>query len=271
VIALSVQRLRYVLFRARVPQPLAAVTRALAKIPGVATTSMDGGGWTVKDSATGHAIEVTLADGPLIAADIRAIAANHWRDDPEGRAEIAATDARFELRYPDDDAAVNPMLLVQDAIERATGGVGYDLRFDRLVVAAEGESLVVDEGPEQNAENERLLREVEAMSTEELDRDLAAAGIDPEVSRREGAEFIATLFEQRALSAAIEAALGGAGHVAREPRATLLERLAAARDVPAVGGAIGWLLRSRPLTSMSDGELQTVTDEITQWMARGKA
>jgi hypothetical protein len=263
-------RLRYVLFRSRDPQPIGAVTRAIAEIPDVMMI-VDRRGWTVTDESTGQVVEMTLAEGPLVAADIRALAASHWKDDGEGRALIAATDARFELRYADDDDAINPMLLVQDAVERATGGFGYDLEFNRIVVAAEGESRVIDEGPEQRAENERLLEHIESLSAEELDRELVAGGVDPRTVRDEGTDFIAGLMEQRALCDAILEALERGGHVAREPRETLLERLAAVRDVPVLGGAIGWVLRSRALALMSDGEVQVVADEVKRWTGRGKA
>ncbi len=266
----AMPRLRYVLFRAHDPRLLGKVTLALAALPNVRMT-VDRSGWTVTDEGTGHVVTMTLAEGPLIAADIRALAANHWSDDPEGRAMIAATDARFELRYGDDDTAINPMLLVQDAVEHATDGFGYDLAFNRIVIAAEGESLVTDEGPEQRAENERLMDETLAMSNEELDRELTAAGADPEAMRKEGVAFVEALFEQRALVGVIEEALERADQVAREPREMLLERLAEARSVAVLGGAISSVLRTRALASLSDGEVQTLADEVAKWGARGKA
>jgi hypothetical protein len=261
---------RYVLFRSRTPQPVAAVTRRIAEIPHVTTTAAPPL-WTVKDNATGSVVELTLAEGPLVTADIRALAADHWRNDAEGRAEIAGTDARFELRFADDANGTNLMLLVQDAVERATGGFGYDLRFKRIVVAAEGESLVLDAGPAQKAEDERLLAEIEAMSDEDLDRQMAAAGGDPAATRRAGKELAEKLSEQRALYDLIVEALARPGLVAREPRAELAKRLAAARPVPVVGGAINWVIRDRALASMSDGELQVVADEVGKWMGRGRA
>jgi len=257
---------RYVLFRARNAGPApAAIHRALVAIPHVVVRPLPSG-WLVVDQGTGHEIEVTLAAGPLAAADIRALADAHWSDDPEGRAEIRATDARFELRYPEDAAAVNPMLVVEDALERLTGGFGYDLEFNRITIAAEGEHRVLTEGPEQEAENEALLRRISAMSAADLDRELAEGGLDPSESRRKGADFIATMFKQREIYDALEAARAGAGGTqAREPRAALERTLAQVRDVPALGGAVGWLLKHHGLAKLGDGELQAVVDALATW------
>jgi hypothetical protein len=257
---------RYVLFRTRGAGPApAAIHRALAALPHVTVQDLPSG-WLVTDQGTGHAIDVTLATGPLAVADIRALAEDHWSDDPEGRADMRKADARFELRYPDDDAAVNPMLVVQEALERLTHGFGYDLEFKRISIASEGEHRVITEGPEQAAEDEELLEKIEAMSSEDLDRELAEGGADPAKMRREGAEFIATMFKQRDIYAALEAARAGAvGAKARESRAKLEKKLADVRDVPAVGGAVGWLLRDHGVAKLGDGELQAVVDEIGKW------
>jgi hypothetical protein len=225
-------------------------------------------GWLVADKASGHEVDVTLTSGPVAVADIRALADAHWSDDEEGRALIRAADARFELRYSDEESAVNSMLLVQDALERFTGGFGYDLEFNRVVRAADGEHRVLTEGPEQEAADEELLRRIESMSNEELDRELLEAGRDPEEQRREGAAFIATMFKQREIYQALDAAREGATLTeAREPRAVLEEKLAAARGVPALGGAIGWLLKHRGLAKLGDGELQAIVDEVAKWGA----
>ena len=263
-------RPRYVLFRARdAGLAPAAIHRALAALPHVNVQQVPSG-WRVVNKGTDHEIDVTLAAGPLAAADIRALADDHWSDDPEGRAQIRAADARFELRYPDDDSAVNPMLVVQDALERLTGGFGYDLEFDRITLAAEGEHRVLTEGPEQEAEDEELMSRIESMSDEELDRELAEGGVDPEKARREGAEFIATLFKQREIYDALEVARAGAGDArGREPRAALERKLAEVRDVPALGGAVGWLLKRHGVAKLGDGELQAVVDELAKW-AEGK-
>jgi hypothetical protein len=260
-----VRRPRFVLFSSRgAAFPPNVVGRALAAIPSVSVLATPTG-HVVRDEGTGYEIHVTLADGPLIAADVRALAAEHWRDQPEERAEIAAADARFEIRYPDEDAAINPMLLVQDALERLTGGFGYDLDFNRISIAREGESIVTDVGPEQRAEDERLMAEIEAMTPEELDRDLASEGLDVEASRKEGAEFIARMFKQREIRDALSAALDRVAPNARESRGALLAKLAAARAEPAIGGALGWLLRDRGIATMSDGEVQAVVDEVAKW------
>jgi hypothetical protein len=259
-------RTRYVLFRTRSAVPTApTVHRALAALHNVEVRQLPSG-WVVADKGTAHEIEVTLTGGPLAVADIRALADNHWTDDAEGRSEIRATDARFELRYPDDDSAVNPMLVVQEALERLTGGFGYDLEFNRITLAAEGEHRVVTEGPEQEAENDALLSQIAAMSSEELDRDLRENGLDPAKARLDGAAFAAMMFRQRDIYDALESArTGAAGAKARDPRATLEKKLADVRDVPAVGGAIGWLLRRHGLAKLGDGELQAVVDELAKW------
>jgi len=187
---------------------------------------------------------------------------------PEGCAQIRAADARFELRYPDEDSAVNSMLVVQDALERLTGGFGYDLEFNRITLAAEGEHRVLTEGPEQEAEDRELMSRIESMRDEELDRDLAEGGIDPARARRDGAEFIATMFKQREIYDALEAARAGAVDAkAREPRAALERKLAEVRAVPALGGAVGWFLKHHGVAKLADGELQAVVDELAKWSA----
>ncbi len=257
---------RYVLFRARDAAPTpSAVHRALAALGHVTVRQLPSG-WLVADQGTGHEIEVTLTAGPLAVADIRALADDHWSDDPEGRDQIRAADARFELRYPDEDSAVNPMLLVQDALERLTGGFGYDLEFNRITLAAEGEHRVLTEGPEQEAENRELMSQIESMSDEELDRELAEGGVDPAKTRREGGEFAAMMFKQGEIYDALEAArIGAVNAKARDPRATLERKLAEMRDVPALGGAIGWLLKRRGAAKLGDGELQAMVDELAKW------
>jgi hypothetical protein len=261
-------RPRYVLFRARDAGPApAAIHRALAALPHVAVEQVPSG-WRVVDRGTGHEIDVTLSAGPLAAADIRALADDHWSHDPEGCAQIRAADARFELRYPDEDSAVNSMLVVQDALERLTGGFGYDLEFNRITLAAEGEHRVLTEGPEQEAEDRELMSRIESMRDEELDRDLAEGGIDPARARRDGAEFIATMFKQREIYDALEAARAGAVDAkAREPRAALERKLAEVRAVPALGGAVGWFLKHHGVAKLADGELQAVVDELAKWSA----
>lgn len=190
-------------------------------------------GWLVVDQGTGHEIEVTLTAGPLAVADIRALADAHWSYDPEGRAQIRAA-----------------------------------LEFKRITLAAEGEHRVLTEGPEQEAENKELMGQIESMSDEELDRDLAEGGLDPAKVRREGAEFVATMFKQREIYDALEAARVGAGDAkAREPRAALERKLAEVRDVPALGGAIGWFLKHHGVAKLGDGELQAAVDEIAKWSA----
>jgi hypothetical protein len=264
------RRPRYVLFSSRPALPSrAAIAKALAAIPHVDVIDAPPE-FVVHDRGARQEIRVTLAHGALIAADLRALEGDHWRDDAEGRALLATADARFELRYLDGDAAINPMLLVQDALERLTGGFGYDLDFNRISIAREGESIVTDVGPEQRAEDERLMSEIEAMSGEELDRHLREGGLDPQKVRREGAEFGAQMMLQRDLYDALRAAVERAGSVAREPRARLLATLAALRKVPAVGGAVGWLLRDRGQATMRDGELQAVVDEIGKWEKSGR-
>jgi hypothetical protein len=261
-------RPRYVLFRAGdAGTTPAAVHRALAALRHVAVRQIPSG-WLVTDQGTGHEIEVTLTAGPLAVADIRALADDHWSDDREGRAQIRAADARFELRYPDEDSAVNPMLVVQDALERLTGGFGYDLEFNRITLAAEGEHRVLTEGPEQETEDKELMSRIASMSDEELDRDLAAGGLDPAKVRREGVEFAAMMFKQREIYDALEAARAGAeGAKAREPRTTLERKLAEVRDVPALGGAVGWLLKHHGVAKLGDGQLQAVVDEVAKWSA----
>lgn len=255
-------RPRFILFRARDAGPTPAVVhRALAALHHVVVRQLPSG-WVVLDQGTGHEIEVTLTAGPLAVADIRALADNHWSDDPEGRAQIRAADARFELRYPDEDSAVNPMLVVQEALEQLTGGFGYDLEFNRITLAAEGEHRVLTEGPAQEAENEALMSQIASMSDEELDRDLAEEGIDPAKARRDGVAFVATLFKQREIQGALEAArIGAADAKARDPRATLERKLADLRDVPVLGGALGWFLKRHGVAKLGDGELQAVVDE----------
>jgi hypothetical protein len=78
--------------------------------------------------------------------------------------------------------------------------------------------------------------------------------------------------KQREIYDALEAARAGAeGAKAREPRTVLERKLAAVRDVPALGGAVGWLLKHHGVAKLGDGELQAVVDEVAKWRAARKS
>jgi len=228
---------RYVLFRPTSADISAAhVFLALALIPntGVLPTP---DGHLVFDRNSERCVRVALAAGPLIATDARALAAEHPAHDPDGSSRIAATTARFELHYPEDDAAVGMVLLVQGALERLTDGFGYDLERREITIAR-------------------------GVGVARIERAKAEGSRAHEASRCSD-ELATGLEDQRGVYEELQCALARRElPVAREPRRSLVAKVAAARKVPALGRAVARLLRERSLPAWRNAELQALVDEI---------
>lgn len=123
------------------------------------------------------------------------------------------------------------------------------------------------------------MHRIAALSEEDLDRELAAAGFDPEEVGRKGAAFAA---EQLALrEREIAAAEGIAAERARLvritarrgklPRAELVQRIARAQAHPRLPAPVAMMYRNRPAgAAETDEELESILTQLEAHIERAE-
>jgi len=110
---------------------------------------------------------------------------------------------------------------------------------------------------------EEALR-IDAMSDEEVDRDLREAGGDPEKIRREGAALAARLDWQARAQARLDEvrALAGTVRKTKLSREDMLAKVNAARNDPRFKKPVGALFRKRTPEDATDAELEAFLEAI---------
>jgi hypothetical protein len=125
----------------------------------------------------------------------------------------------------------------------------------------------------ENARDDQDAREIAAMSSEEVDKELREDGFDPAAVRARGAAFVEKLRERHArlgwqagarekLERVQALANQRKGKYASLPRAELLARIATAKSDPRFSGQVAMMFRKRGEGESSDEVLAELLEKL---------